>query len=430
MKITYLIPGSGDNYYCGNCQRDTLYVSWLKKLGNIEISSIPLYLPPGTENFGDEIENKVFFGAVSIYLKEKVPLFKSMPSFVDRLLDSPSLLNFAAKQAGTTNPAGLEETTLNMIRSNDSSRDKEIKRLTAFILENGGTDIIHISNALIMGLAIQLKQALGKPVVCSLQNEDDWVDAMKEPYRSKAWELIAQEDKHIDLYIASSAYFKQLFIDKTGIDSDKIQVVSTAIEIDESIDAEVKPEMPAIGFYSRLNKMNGLDKLIDAFILLREKQEFSDLKLHLSGGYTPDEKGYINDQIAKLKNAGLEHEVILYNSFTGDQKKSFFSSIDLLCVPVLKHDAFGLYLLEAISAGVAVVQPATGSFPEIIEATQGGITYFPDTVEKLAETLAESLSNRPAMHKMGMKGREIIRQKLTPKAMAAAIHEAYKKVVK
>jgi glycosyltransferase involved in cell wall biosynthesis len=352
-----------------------------------------------------------------------------MPSFVDRLLDSPSLLNFAAKQAGVTNPAGLEETTLNMIRSNDTSRDKEIKRLTAFIQESGGTDIIHISNALIMGLAIQLKHTLGKPVVCSLQNEDDWVDAMIEPYRSKAWALIAQEEKHIDLFIASSAYFKQLFIEKTGVDEAKIKVVPTAIEVDEKHGVDARPEIPALGFYSRLNQMNGLDKLIDAYILLREKEEFADLKLHLSGGYTHDEKDFINDQIAKLKNAGLENEVILYNSFTGNQKKSFFSSIDLLCVPVRKHDAFGLYLLEAISAGVAVVQPATGSFPEIIEATQGGITYFPDTVEKLAETLTESLSNRIALHKMGQKGREVISKELTPRAMAIAIKEAYLKVL-
>ncbi len=429
MKITYLIPGSGDNFYCGNCQRDTLYVKWLKKLENIEISSIPLYLPPGGENFGGEIENKVFFGAVSIYLKEKIPLFKSMPSFVDRLLDSPSLLNFAAKQAGTTNPAGLEETTLNMIRTNDPSREKEIKRLSDFINESGGTDIIHISNALIMGLAVQLKNEIGKPVVCSLQNEDDWIDAMKEPFRSQAWELLAQEEKHIDLFIATSEYFKRFFISKTGVREDKIKVIPSALEIVDDINIEAIPEIPSIGFYSRLNKMNGLDKLIDAFIILRQMTDYNDLKLHLSGGYTSDEKGFIEDQIEKLKNEGLEHEVILYNSFTGTQKQAFFNSIDLLCVPVRKHDAFGLYLLEAISSGVPVVQPHTGSFPEIIDATQGGITYFPDTVEKLVEILSEMLKNRTELHKMGQKGREIISKELTPQAMAIAIKEAYLKVL-
>ncbi|MBN2236164.1 MAG: glycosyltransferase family 4 protein [Bacteroidales bacterium] len=429
MKITYLIPGSGDNYYCGNCQRDTLYVSWLKKLENIEISSIPLYLPPGEENFGDAIENEVFFGAVSLYLKEKVPLFKSMPSFVDRLLDSHALLNFAAKQAGTTNPNGLEETTLNMIRTDDTSREKEIKRLSNYIANSGGTDIIHISNALILGLAVQLKRAIQKPIVCSLQNEDDWIDAMKEPYRSKAWNLLAKEEKHIDHFIASSHYFKKIFIAKTGVDEAKITVIHSALEVENVNHRNNLAEHPSIGFFSRLNKMNGLDKLIDAYIHLRKKPEHAHLKIHLSGGYTSDEKGFIQEQIAKLKKANLENEVIVYNSFTGNQKTAFFQSIDLLCVPVRKHDAFGLYLLEAISCGVPVVQPHTGSFPEIIESTQGGTTYFPDTVEHLAEALDKALKDREALRKVGSHGKNIILKQLTPARMATAIKEVYHKVL-
>ena len=47
-----------------------------------------------------------------------------------------------------------------------------------------------------------------------------------------------------------------------------------------------------------------------------------------------------------------------------------------MSVPVRKHDGYGLYLLEANAAGVPVVQPATGAFPEIIERTRGGINLF------------------------------------------------------
>ncbi|MBC8320868.1 MAG: glycosyltransferase family 4 protein [Bacteroidetes bacterium] len=430
MKITYLIPGSGDNFYCGNCQRDTLYVSWLKKIENIEVSAIPLYLPPGDKNFGGELENEVFFGAVSLYLKEKVPLFRSMPTFVDRLLDSPSLLNFAAKQAGTTNPIGLEETTLSMIRTNDPSREKEISRLAKFIHDSGGTDIIHISNALIMGVAVQLKKVLGKPVVCSLQNEDDWIDEMKEPYGTMAWQLISAEEKHIDLFITTSHYFKKLIISKTGISEDKIYVVPSALEVVRDRKLYNSSEAPSIGYYSRLNKMNGLDKIIDAYIIIRKRNTHPGLKLHLSGGYTSDEKGFIKEQTTKLKKEGLENDVILYNAFSGAQKQSFFNSIDLLSVPVRKHDAYGLYLLEAISSAVPVVQPHTGAFPEIVESTKGGVTYTPDTVEKLAETLDELLNDREKLHKIGLAGRETISQNLTPKAMALGLIEVYKKLTK
>ncbi|MFH1000473.1 MAG: glycosyltransferase family 4 protein [Bacteroidota bacterium] len=428
MKITYLIPGSGDNFYCGNCQRDTLYVSWLKKVEGIDVSAIPLYLPPGQENFGEELENKVFFGAVSLFLREKVPLLNAMPTFVDRILDSSIMLNFAAKQAGTTNPEGLETTTLNMIRSKNPARKKEVKRLAEYIIKSGGTDIIHISNALIIGLAAQLKQEINKPVICSLQNEDDWINEMQEPYASQAWKLIAEEEKHIDKFIATSNYFKQYFISKTGIDENKIHVVPPALEVVGQTIEKSLTSAPAIGFYSRLNKMNGLDKLVDAFIALKQKSALFDLKLHLSGGFTSDEKRFIHLQISKLKKEGFEKDVILYHSFTGKQKESFFNSIDLLCVPVRKHDAFGLYLLEAISHGVPVVQPHTGSFPEIIRSTKGGFTYSHDIHEYLVEALDEALSDREKLKKTGETGKETIKNFNSPEKMAFGLIEVYNSV--
>jgi glycosyltransferase involved in cell wall biosynthesis len=40
------------------------------------------------------------------------------------------------------------------------------------------------------------------------------------------------------------------------------------------------------------------------------------------------------------------------------------------------YDGYGLYILEANSVGIPVVQPSTGAFPEIIEKTGGRINLF------------------------------------------------------
>ena len=77
-----------------------------------------------------------------------------------------------------------------------------------------------------------------------------------------------------------------------------------------------------------------------------------------------------------------------------DDRAMFFKRISVLSVPVRLGEAFGLYLLESMASGVPVVQPALGAFPEIIEVSGGGITYKPNTPEKLAEALAGILNDK------------------------------------
>lgn len=41
MKILFIVPGSGDSFYCGNCFRDNLQASALRKAGH-EVIVMPL----------------------------------------------------------------------------------------------------------------------------------------------------------------------------------------------------------------------------------------------------------------------------------------------------------------------------------------------------------------------------------------------------
>lgn len=429
MKIAYLVPGSGDSFYCGNCHRDRLYVSSIRELEDTEITAVPLYLPPIGEDFGDEFENPVFFGAVSMFLRERVKMFEHLPSFMDKIFDAPPLLRFAAKKAGTTRTEGFEETTLNMIRGNDQSRIKEISRLSKHLSENGKPDIIHLSNALIMGLAKQLKDVLGSKIICSLQNEDDWIDEMIEPYRSQAWKLIGEESVNIDKFISPSEYFKNLVVEKTGISPDQIEVIPSGLEEDAFQNLKKKGDTSAIGFYSRLSYPNGLDKLVDAYISIVKKEEVPGLQLHICGGYTADNKPYLKEQLQKIKSVGLDHLVKLYSAFHGEQKEEFFSSIDIMSVPVRKPDAYGLYILTANSAGIPVVQPDTGAFPEIIEMSGGGITYSPDTVELLAKSLTDLLKDKEKLVSLGKAGQERVPELLSTRKMAEGILKVYQETL-
>lgn len=427
MKIVYLITGSGGSFYCGNCYRDMLYVRAMRKVPGIVAQAIPLYLPPdnnAVETGG--FDKNVFFGAISMYLREKVSFLRNMPPFLDKFFDSAPFLRIAAKQAGTTRTEGLEELTLNMIEGDNAFRKHEVGRLIRYLVKEGKPDVIHLSNALILGLARQLKSRMDVKVVCSLLNEDDWIDDMVEPFKSRAWDLIARESIHVDRFITPSNYYKELFISKTGVSGSNIHIVPLGFDPEEPHSAGENQRPLSIGYFSRINWHNGFDKLADAFIDLKQKEVFPGLTLSVCGGYTGDDKPFISDQIKKIREKGLEKFVKIYPEFQGNKKREFFADVDLVSVPVRKYDGYGLYIIEANGAGVPVVQPGTGAFPEIIARTNGGIVYSPDSVEELSKSLARMLADQNLRNVLGKAGKENVKAWLSLEKMSEGLSEVYK----
>ena len=425
MKIVYLITGSGGSFYCGNCYRDMIYLRAIRKVKGISASAIPLYLPPDETNIESGLDKNVFFGAISMYLREKVPFLRKMPSFLDKLFDSAPMLRMAARRAGTTRTEGLEEMTLNMIKGEDAFPEQELQRLVNYLTSDGLPDIIHLSNALIIGLARQIKKKLDVKIVCSLLNEDDWINEMAEPYQTKAWKLISREATNVDAFLTPSVYYKDFFLSKTGISGHNFHVIPLGFDPGELTKIEKKDNYPSVGYYCRINSQNGFDKLVDAFIQLKSSNNLPGLTLHVSGGYTGDDKPFISEQIRKIKASGFKSFISIYPEFQGNSKLEFFSNIDVMSVPVRKHDGYGLYILEANAAGVPVVQPATGAFPEIIRRTIGGIAYSPDSVAELSAGLLELLKDNEKRSSLGKQGKENVLKELSLEKMSEGLSRVY-----
>jgi glycosyltransferase involved in cell wall biosynthesis len=430
MKIVYLITGSGGSFYCANCYRDMLYVRAIRKVPGTETRAIPLYLPPDKEiNINREMETNVFFGAISIYLREKVKILRNMPMFLEKFFDLKPFLKLAVRMAGTTRSEGLEDMTLNMIEGDNAFRKDEVDRLVNYLNSEGKPDIVHLSNALILGLARQLKQRMNVKVVCSLLNEDDWVDDMLEPYRSKAWQMMAAESVHVDIFVTPSRYSKELFIKKTGIKGDNIHVVPLGFNAPVHDKTKDPSRPPALGYFCRVSEHNGFDKLVDAFIDIKTRGLVPHLTLNVCGGYTADDKPFISKQIQKIREQGLQKCIRIYPEFSGEKKTEFFNDVDIISVPVRKIDGYGLYILEANSAGIPVVQPATGAFPEILEITGGGIIYSPDTVSELTDNIVKLFNDHDLRKRLAETGNKRVRSELSLEKMSEGLKEVYEELI-
>lgn len=404
MNIVQIIPGSGGSFYCGNCLRDSKYVVALREQGH-EVTIIPMYLPI----FADEHDLKeipVFYGAVSIYLKQLYPIFRKAPHWVDQLLNSKPLLKMAASMAGSTNAKGLEEMTVSMLSGEEGKQQEELERLVDWMAEHCKPDIIHISNALLLGLAHRIKERLKVPIVCSLQDEDVWVDAMKPVFRDRIWNLMSEKAKDVDLFIAVSDYFSKVMQQRMKLPEEKVKNLYLGVDPADYLFIPTNDKRRNIGYISRMCHENGFDILVDAFIRLRKISGFEDVKLIVTGGSTGADTIYIKEVRKKLMNEKLDTQVEFIEDFLETGRKAFFNNVSVVSVPVRNGEAFGMYLLESMASGVPVVQPALGAFPEIVNLSGGGIVYQPNTPDALCDAFVRLLSDREKLNRLSENARK------------------------
>ncbi|MCF8367213.1 MAG: glycosyltransferase family 4 protein, partial [Bacteroidales bacterium] len=350
MKIINIVPGFGGTFYCGNCLRDSGFTQALQNLGH-DAHTLPIYLPLFADDSDNDRDLPVFYGAVNIYLKQNFSIFRKMPGWMYRFFDSSPILKYAAKKAGSTRAHGLEEMTLSMLRGHEGYQQEELQLLIDYLRDHEKPDVVHLSNALLLGLAYKIKTELGVPVVCSLQDEDVWVDAMYPNYRQKVWDMMSDKARDVDAFIAVSDFFAEVMKQKMRIPATKLHTIHVGINPANYTYHEPAIEHPVLGYLSRMNQENGFEIFIDAFVLLRKNPDFSNVKIRVSGGSTDDDRKFINTQMKKLKKNNLHHAIEFVEDYSKDVLHNFFNGLSLLSVPVLNGEAFGLYQLESLASG-------------------------------------------------------------------------------
>jgi len=427
MRIVQLMPGAGGSFYCENCLRDAGLLRALGRMGHDAIS-VPLYLPLASDAPQPEPDTPVFFGGVNVFLQQKSALFRKTPRWVDQVFDAPALLRWAGSKAGMTSPRTLAETTLSMLRGEDGRQVKELDRLVTWLAAEGGADVVCLSNVLLIGLARRLRAELGAAVVCLLQDEDFFVDAFPEPWRGQAWALMAERARDADAFVAVSHYYGRLMQQKLALSPESVRVVHSGIAPEGYEPAPSPPAPPVIGFLERFCPEKGLDVLFQAFVILKMNARFSKLRLCAAGGWTSGDRPFLRAARKRLFGAGVADDVDALPNLQRAERQEFLRGLTVLSVPARHPEAFGMYVLEALATGVPVVLPRRGAFPELIEATGGGLLCEPDDPEALAAALEELLADPDRARELGRQGRQAVLEHFTEDRMAAQVADVLEHV--
>ncbi len=443
--IAYLAAGSG-GMYCGSCLRDNTLAAALLRAG-VDVRLIPTYTPIRTDE-ENVATGQVFFGGINVYLQQKIPLLRYVPSPLDRFLDSPWLLRWISSRAIQTDGSRLGAMTVSMLRGSAGRQRKEGRKLVSWLARKVQPDLINFSNVLIAGSAEAIKKSIGVPVLVTLQGDNLFLDKLPEPHRSQALEEIRRLSREIDGYIAFSHNYADFMADYLSIVRERIHVVPLGVDVrdfpppakehgrrehagpatepSESSDGQGGP---AIGYLARLAPEKGLHVLVDAFIHLRRHPDMRRVRLRIAGSLGGENRAYAQEQFDKLSRAGLAHAMEYVGEVDRQEKLDFLDGLDVFSVPSTCHEPKGIFVLEALAAGVPVVQPDRGTFRELVAATGGGRLFRPEDASHLAEVLTQLLRDDVARRRLGQAGREAVHRHFHADAMARATLDVYRQML-
>lgn len=410
MRIVSLTAGAA-GMYCGTCFRDNSLARELIRQGH-DVLLVPIYTPTLTDDENVSSE-RVFFGGISVYLQQHYPVFRKMPAFLDKLWDSKWALNLATSGSIPVDPKLLGEMTVSMLRGEDGFQAKEIRKLIDWLVTEPRPDLIDLPYTLLIALAKPLKQALQRPIACTLQGEDLFLEGLKEPWHSECLRLIRSNLQYIDRFIAVSAYYAGFMSDYLGIARDRIEVAPLGISLEGHAPVERLYQGPLqIGYFARVAPEKGLHILAEAVSLMKEPAE-----LRAAGYLPPEHANY-------LKSLNVKYE----GAPDRAGKIAFLQSIDVFSMPSPYADPKGLSLMEAMANGAPVVQPSHGAFVEIVGKTGGGVLYDPNEPKFLAAALDELARDRDRLRQLSHQAATGVRERYSIATMAKRTAEIYQSV--
>ncbi len=408
MKIAYLTAGAA-GMVCGSCLHDNALAKALIDLGH-DTLLIPTYTPIYTDE-KDMSSDHLFYGGLNVYLQQASPIFRWLPNWADQFLSAPKLVGWIASRAMGTSAGNLGPLTVSMLKGFDGNQRKEVSRLCTW-LKTLSPDVVVFSNLLIAGCVSELKKQLKCPVAVILQGDDIFYEGLEQPYRDQALVELRKLAQQVDLFIVHSQNYGTRMQAMLGFEDRQLGVSPLAIDTADFHDFVLaSPAIeapPTIGYLARIAPEKGLHLLVDAFIALHHRDNLADARLAIAGWLGKQHEPYWQQQVDKLKAAGLADRLSHHGQVDRAGKLDFLRSIDVLCVPTTYQEPKGLFVLEALAAGVPYLQPSHGAFPEMHARVGGGYLFSPENPDSLAERLAEVLGDRAALRALGQQGREAV----------------------
>ena len=154
-----------------------------------------------------------------------------------------------------------------------------------------------------------------------------------------------------------------------------------------------------LGYLGRIAKTKGMDYLLQACSILKERHIPFCLKLagveEIEGQYLP--------QFSKV----LGNQFVYSGIVSGESKNAFLQSLDVLVMPTF-FEGLPMSLLECMSYGAVPVITPVGSIPTVVTNDQNGLFIKEKDAESIVDAITYLHTNRDKLKLMSAAARNYI----------------------
>ena len=392
---------------------------------------LPIYTPLRTDEENISY-GRVFYGAVNIYLEQKLPLWSRAPAGLRRMLDNPRLLARLTRSASATDARQLGELALSMVRGEEGRQLAELQSLAKWLACEFQPEVVHLTNSLLLGMAHHLREVLPDALlVCGLQGEDIFLDDLEEPHKSQVLDEMRSRAREVDVLVAPNDYYAAAMAGLLDLPADRIDVARLGIELDGHGNRVAEPEQAPLvmGYLARMCPEKGFHLAAETFKELSDRLGPGRVRFRAAGYLGGRDRTYFELQRRRIANWGLEPHFEWLGEVDRQTKIDLLHSLHVLVLPTVYREAKGLPALEAMANGVPAVLPDHGAFPEMLEMTGGGTLVPAGDVSAMASAVEQLGGDADRRAQLGRSGIEGVRRHFTAEAMAAATLASYRRAL-
>ena len=189
-----------------------------------------------------------------------------------------------------------------------------------------------------------------------------------------------------------------------------VKTVAMPLDVDAFSAARGTPRVvpPRILYAGNLLESKGIDDLVRAFALLRQRGIACGLRIIGEGSHAPTVH-------AVARDLGLDDAIEWSTFLPQDAMPGEYARSTVVVLPTRgNEEGLGLTLVEALLAGTAVVGTSAGGIPEIVRHGETGLLARASDPVDLADKLAELLASSELRSRLAEQGRRHVLERFSP----------------